>query len=63
MAFLPAMDARYEQMPYEEISKEVYEKLIAKFPTIDFSKIYRYEEQDLTTAAQELACMSGQCDI
>jgi len=63
MAFLPATDAQYEQMPYEEISQEVYEKLAAKFPNIDFAKLYRYEEQDLTTAAQELACMSGQCDI
>lgn len=63
MAFLPAMDARYEQMPYEEISHETYEKLIAKFPQIDFAKIYRYEENDLTTAAHELACMSGSCDI
>jgi ribonucleoside-triphosphate reductase len=63
MAFLPAMDARYEQMPYEEISKETYDKLIAKFPTIDFSKIYRYEENDLTTAAQELACLAGNCDV
>jgi len=63
MAFLPAMDARYEQMPYEEISQEMYERLVSRFPTIDFSKIYRYEEQDLTTAAQELACMSGHCDI
>jgi ribonucleoside-diphosphate reductase alpha chain len=63
MAFLPATDAQYEQMPYEEITKEVYEKLIARFPKIDFSKIYRYEEQDLTTAAQELACMSGHCDL
>jgi ribonucleoside-triphosphate reductase len=63
MAFLPAFDAKYEQMPYEEISKETYEKRAAVFPSIDFSKIYRYEENDLTTAAHELACSSGQCDI
>jgi len=63
MAFLPAMDARYEQMPYEEISQELYEKNSSNFPVIDFSKITRYEENDLTTAAQELACMSGHCDI
>lgn len=63
MAFLPAMDARYEQMPYEEIGRELYEKNAAAFPVIDFSKITRYEENDLTTAAQELACMSGHCDI
>jgi ribonucleotide reductase class II len=63
MAFLPAFDAQYDQMPYVEIGKEEYEQLAAKFPEIDFSKIYRYEEEDLTTAAQELACLSGQCDI
>jgi ribonucleoside-diphosphate reductase alpha chain len=36
---------------------------VARFPEIDFSKIYRYEENDLTTAAHEIACGSGQCDI
>ncbi|MCA9980945.1 MAG: hypothetical protein KDD89_08930, partial [Anaerolineales bacterium] len=63
MAFLPAFDAQYDQMPYEEISREEYERLAAAFPEIDFSKIYRYEEVDLTTAAQELACLAGNCDI
>lgn len=63
MAFLPAFDAQYDQMPYIEIDGEEYAQLAEKFPEIDFSKIYRYEEEDLTTAAQELACMSGNCDI
>lgn len=63
MAFLPAYDAQYDQMPYVEIDETEYRRLAANFPEIDFSKIYRYEEEDLTTAAQELACMSGQCDI
>ncbi len=63
MAFLPAFDAQYDQMPYVEIDQEEYEQLVAKFPEIDFSKIYRYEEEDLTTAAQELACLAGNCDI
>ena len=63
MAFLPAFDAQYDQMPYVDISKEEYEQLAAKFPEIDFSKIYRYEEEDLTTAAQEFACMAGNCDF
>lgn len=63
MAFLPAFDAQYDQMPYMEIGREAYEALAAEFPDIDFSKIYRYEEEDLTTAAQELACMAGNCDV
>ncbi|MBK6710155.1 MAG: recombinase [Chloroflexi bacterium] len=63
MAFLPAFDAQYDQMPYVETGLEEYEQLVGKFPEIDFSKIYRYEEEDLTTAAQEFACLSGQCDV
>jgi ribonucleoside-triphosphate reductase (thioredoxin) len=63
MAFLPAYDAQYDQMPYEEITKDEFERLNEEFPMIDFSKIYRYEEEDLTTAAQEFACLAGGCDI
>ncbi|MBI3559034.1 recombinase, partial [Candidatus Gottesmanbacteria bacterium] len=63
MTFLPAMDAQYAQMPYVEITREEYEILAEKFPKIDFSKLYRYEEEDLTKAAQELACMAGACEI
>ena len=63
MAFLPAFDASYSQMPYQEIDKEEYEKQAAAFPAIDFSKLYRYEEEDYTKAAQELACMAGACEV
>ena len=63
LSFLPSFDAQYAQMPYVEITKEEYEKLAAAFPTVDFSKIWRYEEEDLTTAAQELACASGACEV
>jgi ribonucleoside-diphosphate reductase alpha chain len=63
MTFLPAFDAQYAQMPYVEISAEEYRRLAAEFPPIDFSKLYYYEEEDLTTAAQELACLAGSCDL
>ena len=43
MAFLPAFDAKYDQLPYIEIDKEEYERRVAEFPEIDFSKVYRYE--------------------
>ncbi|MFW5695080.1 MAG: ATP cone domain-containing protein [Alkalispirochaeta sp.] len=62
MAFLPHSDANYDQLPYEEISQQEYEERIAAFPHVDFSKIYRYEETDLTNAAQELACLAGACE-
>ncbi|HBC73160.1 MAG: Ribonucleoside-triphosphate reductase [Candidatus Amesbacteria bacterium GW2011_GWB1_47_19] len=63
MSFLPAFDAQYAQMPFQEITREEFEELAAKFPNIDFSKLYRYEEEDYTKAAQELACVAGSCEI
>ena len=63
MTFLPAFDAQYAQMPYMEISAEEYQPLAAQFPEIDFSKLYYYEDEDVTTAAQELACLAGVCEV
>ncbi len=63
MTFLPALDAQYDQMPYVEISEEEYRQRVAAFPSIDFSKIWRYEDKDLTTAAQEVACSAGTCEL
>ena len=63
MAFLPADDAQYAQMPYEEISAEEYEAAIAAFPEIDFALLYAYEKTDMTEASQTLSCMAGSCDL
>lgn len=63
LSFLPTFDANYAQMPYAEITKEEYERLAATFPAIDWSKVTRYEDSDLTSAAQELSCVSGLCEI
>lgn len=63
MSFLPAFDANYSQMPYQEIDKDEYDRVASQFPNIDFAKLYRYEEEDYTTAAKELACVAGACDI
>ena len=63
MAFLPAFDAKYDQLPYIEIDQAEYERRMAELPEIDFSKIYRYELDDRTNAAQELACSAGVCEI
>lgn len=63
MAFLPADDAQYSQMPYEEITKEEYEQAMDAFPDINFALLYEYEKNDQTEAAQTLACSSGSCDL
>lgn len=63
MAFLPAFDAQYDQLPYIEIDQAEYERRAAEMPEIDFSKVYRYEVEDHTTAAQEVACSAGICEL
>lgn len=63
LSFLPADDAQYSQMPYEKISHEEYDKRVAEFPDVDFSQLFLLEHDDFTTTAQELACVSGVCDI
>jgi ribonucleoside-diphosphate reductase alpha chain len=62
MSFLPWNNSHYLQMPYEEISKEQYDKLIEEFPNIDFSMLY-FEKSDFTVASQEVACLAGACEI
>lgn len=61
ISFLPANDAVYEQMPFEEISRSEYVAMLNELPDIDFSKIVEYEAEDLTESAQELACSAGVC--
>jgi ribonucleoside-triphosphate reductase len=63
LAFLPRDDAAYNQMPYEEITEAEYDALVLRFPAkIDFSKIFRYELEDMTTATSELSCFAGACE-
>lgn len=63
LSFFPASDAIYAQAPFEEITQEQYEELIAEFPDVDYSQIYVHELEDMTTAAQELACFAGSCEV
>jgi len=61
MAFLPSYDAKYDQLPYIECSREEYERRVREFPEIDFAKVYRHESEDWTTASSEVACSAGVC--
>ncbi|MEK7512904.1 MAG: ribonucleoside-triphosphate reductase, partial [Patescibacteria group bacterium] len=63
LSFLPREDHIYALPPFEEISKEKYEELAAKFPPVDFSQILLYERDDETQGSKELACVSGVCEI
>ena len=61
VSFLPHSDHIYKQAPYQEISKEEYDKLFSSFPIVNW-EIFS-ENGDNTTATRELACVSGVCEI
>ena len=64
ISFLPKSNHTYVQAPYQEITKEQYEEMVAKMPTkIDWTALSLYELEDSTTGTQAFACVSGECDI
>jgi len=63
LSFLPRSNHTYQLAPYEEISKEQYEKMAEAFPSIDYSRLTAYELQDETEVKKELACAGGTCEI
>ena len=64
ISFLPKSNHSYVQAPYQEVTKEQYEEMLAKMPkTIDWSALSLYELEDSTTGTQALACMSSDCEI
>ncbi len=63
LSFLPRNDHIYQLAPYEEISKEEYERRMNELGHLDFSKLILYEADDNTTGAKELACVGGACEV
>ena len=61
VSFLPFSEHSYEQAPYEEITKDQYEKLAKEMPKgIEWDIT---EQSDTTEGAQTLACVGGACEI
>ena len=64
ISFLPKSDHSYRQAPYESITKEQYDELVAKSPDqIDWSRLSEYELEDNTDSSQTLACSADGCEI
>lgn len=64
ISLLPVTDHVYQQAPYEDISTEKYDELVALMPVgIDWSNLEYFEKEDNTTGSQELACTGGACEI
>lgn len=61
VSFLPFSEHSYEQAPYEEITRDQYEKLAKEMPKgIEWDIT---EQSDTTEGAQTLACVGGACEI
>lgn len=63
VSFLPYSDSIYKQAPYQPITKEEYETMLDKFPTVNFDEYVINEHEDKTVGVQSLACVSGVCEI
>lgn len=62
VSFLPRDNGTYRQAPYEEIDETKYKELLAsQNVSIDWTEFQ--EETDTTTAAKELACSAGVCEL
>ncbi|MFC1720844.1 ATP cone domain-containing protein, partial [Patescibacteria group bacterium] len=63
LSFLPRDNHVYQLAPYEAIDKKRYDELKKQIGEIDFSKIVLHEKEDATEVKNELACVSGTCEI
>jgi ribonucleoside-triphosphate reductase len=64
ISFFPYDSGGYSLAPYEELTEEQWKTADAAFPRIDYTQLGRYEEDDNTTGAQQLACSAaGGCDL
>lgn len=61
LSVLPHNGGTYKQAPFEDITKEKYEKLMKTLTEVDLSKVV--ELSDETNLSGELACSGGQCEI
>jgi len=63
VSFLPKDNGNYKYAPNEEISKEEFDKRVAAFPKLNWSKLRRHESEDMTTGAQQFACTGDTCSL
>jgi ribonucleoside-triphosphate reductase len=61
LSVLPYSDHTYKQAPFEDITREHYDKLLHSLSNIDLSKIV--ELSDDTNLRGEAACQGSQCEI
>jgi ribonucleoside-triphosphate reductase len=63
LSFLPRADHSYVQAPYEAISREQYDELVAAMPaSVDWGLLSQYEHEDRTQGARTMACTADACE-
>ena len=64
VSFLPHSDHTYQQAPYQDCSKEEYERMLEIMPDrIDWSKLSDYETEDTSKGTSTFACSGGACEL
>jgi ribonucleoside-diphosphate reductase alpha chain len=65
ISFLPFSEHTYRQAPYQDCTKEEYERALKLMPSkVDWSQLTTFEEKDFTIGSQELACAAGDgCEV
>jgi len=65
VSFLPHSGHTYQQAPYQEVSKEEFDKWVEDHPmtSIDWVGLQDFEKEDTTVSSQTLACTAGVCEI
>ena len=61
LSVLPYSNHTYKQAPYEDCTKEDYERLLTTLKNVDLTKVI--ELQDNTDLRGEAACSGNQCEI
>lgn len=61
VSLLPHSDANYQQAPFEDCTKETFEKYNEMVNDIDLTKVL--EMEDNTNRAEQLACAGGSCSL
>lgn len=63
LSVLPYDGGTYKQAPFEDITKEQYEKMSKELSLDNFNLNEVYETKDNTNLTGELACSGGACEI
>lgn len=63
ISFMPDDGGVYQLAPYEVITKDKYDSLVASMPELNFLKLNEYEMSDMTIGGHEVACSGGQCEL